>query len=146
MAPIPAAREQLIQAVRIGDDKRVVLLASSKRAELGDLDKDICSLGLPILHAACAQDLGEGVAALVEVGVCDLMCCDGSKQTRGAHLEARLMSDGPRARAGDTPLHVCARSNAGAAAKALVRWILCLHYRSRVTTDSIGGGRLGKGR
>lgn len=129
MAPIPRAREQLIQAVRIGDEKRVVLLASSKSADLGDLDKDVCSLGLPILHAACAQDLGEGVAALVEVRACGLIRCDGSKQARGAHVEARLISDGPRARAGDTPLHVCARSNAGAAAKTLVRLRPCLYIR-----------------
>lgn len=103
-------RELLIEAIRTKDERRLVELASATGLEVGDVDATACSLGLPVLHAACAQDLAEGVVALVE--------------HRGARVDAKLAADGPSGKAGDEPLHVCARAGGGRAAAALVREVV----------------------
>lgn len=97
-------REQIIEAIRLKRESRAVHLA--ELYHLGDLEEETCALGLPLLHAACAQDLGEVVKALVE--------------KRGANVEARLVEAGPKGNVGDAPLHVCARAGARSAAAALL--------------------------
>ncbi|KAJ8610091.1 hypothetical protein CTAYLR_007089 [Chrysophaeum taylorii] len=114
----PTPRRQILEAIRRKDDGRVEALAT-EAGGIGDVDSERTPLGgLPILHAACAQDLGRGVAALVKVG--NTKSRDGitGQQACGARVNAPVPLEGPFA--GDAPLHVCGRADASEAAAVLV--------------------------
>jgi len=94
-----SSRVLLADAIVESDDDEATRIVT-ENIDLGNLDAQAMAKigGLPLLHAACANNLGRTVSALLQ---------------RGANVEARWQ--------GETPLHICARHDAGTAAQALLK-------------------------